>query len=84
MIQQTIFQDEEDGVKFIDEQKFRLSDADAKEIIRKISKCESAIEVQHLEQKQRDKYLKKMREKGLSIRQISRLTGVSFNIVRKA
>ena len=67
----------------IDEQEFRLSDADAKEVIQKVSKCKNANEIQQLERKQRDKYLKEIREKGLSIRQISRLTGVSFSVIRK-
>lgn len=68
----------------IDEQKFRLSDNDARKIIRKVSKCESATEFQALDQNERDKYIHKLKSKGLSYRQISRLTGISFAIVRKA
>ncbi len=67
----------------IDEKEFRLSDNDAKEIIEKISKCKSVTEFQKLEVKKRDEYIKELKGKGLSIRQISRLTGVSFAIVRK-
>jgi len=67
----------------INEKNFRLSDIDAIKVIRTVSKCESATEFQILEKSQRDKYIKKLKEKGLSIRQISRLTGVSFAIVRK-
>jgi len=67
----------------INEKNFRLSDIDARKVIQKVSKCESATEFQTLEKSQRDKYIKKLKEKGLSIRQISRLTGVSFAIVRK-
>lgn len=67
----------------IEEVSFRLSDADAKEIIRKISKCESAIEFQMLDSEKRNSYLKKLKLKGMSIRQISRLTGISFAIIRK-
>ena len=62
---------------------FRLSDIDAKKIIQKVSKCQNITEFQALETIQRDKYIKKLRKKGLSIRQISRLTGVNFSIVRK-
>ena len=61
----------------------RINDIDAKKIIKKISKCDSPTEFQQLEQKKRDEYIKKLKNKGLSIRQISRLTGVSFSIVRK-
>lgn len=61
----------------------RVTDEEAKDIIKRVSRCENVSEFQALEIKKRDKYLKKLRERGLSIRQISRLTGVSFNIVRK-
>jgi REP element-mobilizing transposase RayT len=61
----------------------RVTDEQAKELIRKISKCESVSDFQHLDTDQRNKYLKKLREKGLSIRQLSRLTGISFSVIRK-
>ena len=67
----------------IEDISFRMSDKDASEIIKKISRCENTTEFQLIEQKQRDKYIKKLKQNGLSIRQISRLTGVSFAIVRK-
>lgn len=62
---------------------FRVTDEQAQKIIEKYSKCKNVAEFQKLEIKIRDKFLKKFKENGLSIRQISRLTGVSFNIVRK-
>ncbi len=61
----------------------KVTDEQAKEIIEKVSKCKNVSEFQTLSTNNRDKCLKRLREKGLSIRQISRLTGVSFNIVRK-
>lgn len=67
----------------IEDISFRMSDKDASEIIKKISKCENTTEFQLIEQKQRDKYIKRLKQKGLSIRQISRLTGVSKGIVEK-
>lgn len=67
----------------IEDNNFRLTDEEAKSIIQKISKCKTITDFQNLDIKKRDKYLKLCREKGLSIRQISRLTGISFNIVRK-
>jgi len=63
---------------------FRVNDSDARNIIKKVSKCENATEFQSLSQDKRYKYIRKLKEKGLSIRQISRLTGISFAIVRKA
>ncbi len=67
----------------IEEQKFRLSDNDAREIIKEITKCDNVAEFQALETKERDKFIKKLKNEGLSIRQISRLTGVSKGIVEK-
>ena len=67
----------------IEEENFRLTDDEAKEIIHKISKCSTITEFQNLSIDKRDKYLKILRNHGLSIRQISRLTGIGFNIVRK-
>lgn len=61
----------------------RVTDEKAKELIRKIAKCESTSEFQKLDIPKRDRYLKKLKEKGLSLRQLSRLTGVSFSVVRK-
>jgi REP element-mobilizing transposase RayT len=61
----------------------RVTDEDAQKIIYKISKCASVAEFQSLDTKRRDKYLKRFRNEGLSIRQISRLTGISCGIVRK-
>lgn len=61
----------------------RLTDEQASKLIRKISGCENAAQFQTLEIKMRDKYLKKLRENGVSIRQLSRLTGISFGLVRK-
>lgn len=55
----------------------------AQKIIQRYSKCKNVAEFQALDIKVRDKYLKKLKENGLSIRQICRLTGVSFGTVRK-
>ena len=61
----------------------KVTDEQAQKIIEKYSKCKSATEFQKLEIKTRDKYLKKFKENRLSIRQISRLTGVSYYVVQK-
>ncbi len=65
----------------VDNRDFRINDADAKKIIEKVSKCRSVAEFQMLNKEQRNKNIIKLRQKGLSIRQISRLTGVSKGIV---
>lgn len=61
----------------------RFTDEQAKALMKKYSKCENASDFQNLDIKTRDRCLKKLRDKGVSIRQLSRLTGVSFNVVRK-
>ena len=61
----------------------RVTDEEAQRIIYRYSKCKSVADFQNLNIKRRDGCLIKFRENGLSIRQISRLTGVSFGIVRK-
>lgn len=73
----------EDSCLDIEDLTFRLSDADAMKEIKKISGCENATEFQLLEQSYRDKYITMLKRQGLSIRQISRLTGMSFSLVRK-
>ena len=73
----------EDVCLEIEKENFRLTDDEAREIIFKISKCRTINQFQNLKIDKRDKYLKLLRNNGLSIRQISRLTGIGFNIVRK-
>ena len=67
----------------IDERKSVLNDLDAQEIIKQISKCNNLTEISYMEKEQRNRYIKKFKELGLSIRQISRLTGVSKGIVER-
>lgn len=61
----------------------RVTDEQAKAIIRKCSKCDTIADFQLLDRKTRDEYLRLFKENGISIRQISRLTGVSYYIVQK-
>ncbi len=62
----------------------RLTDEDAKIIIERITRCKSIDDFQGLTPIQRDKHIAKLRENHLALRQISRLTGVSLTVVRKA
>ena len=62
----------------------RVTDEQAKKIIQKCSKCSTVAEFQLLDPKLRDKHLKKFKEKGISIRQICRLTGLGYYVVQKA
>ena len=73
----------EDKCLDIEDYVFRMSDEDAKKVIRKIAGCENTTELQLYGQEERNKCIKKMKDKGLSIRQISRLTGISKGIVER-
>jgi len=88
MIERELFieyhrEENEDKCLDIDELVFRLSDEDAMKEIKKVSGCKNTTEFLLLNTMQRDKYIKKLKDKGLSIRQISRLTGVSKGIVER-
>ncbi len=72
----------EDKCLDIEDFVFRMSDEDAKKIITEITGCVNATELQLFGQAERNRCIKKMKEKGLSIRQICRLTGISFAIIR--
>ena len=55
----------------------------AKRIIEMSSGCSNASEFQQLSEFDKEEYLNEFKNKGLSIRQVSMLTGVSFGLVRK-
>ena len=59
----------------------RLNDEEAIKIIWKICKCKSVSDFQKLDKVKRNYCIKELHQQGLSIRQISRLTGVSRKIV---
>lgn len=61
----------------------RVTDEEAKRIMLKCAYCSNASEFQALPIEKRNKYLAKLKEKGLSIRQLSRLTGISYYIIQK-
>ena len=61
----------------------RLTDDDARLIIEEISGCPSVTAFQALPQGQRDTYLAEILLRGISIRQASRLTGISPGVVRR-
>lgn len=55
----------------------RMTDQDAKRKIREISGCDSPAAFQNLGATQKEKYIRLLKDDGLSARQISRLTGVT-------
>ena len=62
----------------------RITDDEAKKIIYRTTKCKNISEFQSLDNKLKPKFLCKLKESGLGVRQISRLTGESYYIVQKS
>ncbi len=61
----------------------RLTDDDASDVIGRLSGCRSASAFQDLPAEERDRLLGEILAAGVSVRQASRLTGVSVGVVRK-
>ncbi len=61
----------------------RLTDSRAWELIRRSSGCETTAEFQGLERSKRDEILRKALKEGVSIRQASRLTGISVGVISR-
>ena len=61
-----------------------LTDSRAWELIRHRSGCETTAEFQGLERSKRDEVLRKALKEGVSIRQASRLTGISVGVIYRA
>ena len=60
-----------------------VTDTQAQAIIQKISRCNSVTEFQNLETRKKERFIKKIYDKGVSVRQLSRLTGTSKGMVEK-
>ncbi len=67
----------------IDEKK-KYKDDEAEKIIKKLCNVSSCTEIKAAEKAERDMYLKVLKEKGISTRQIARLTGVARGAILKA
>ena len=66
-----------------EKESIRLTDEQARAIIKMCSGCNNATEFQALPKAEQEKNIEEFKNRGLSIRQASRLTGVSFGLVRK-
>ena len=62
----------------------RLNDSHAQEKIRNLLHLESGTKLQELDRVKRDEALRILKDGGLSIRQIERLTGITRGVVMKA
>ena len=68
----------------IEEQNNRISDSEAREIIKQVCGYGNASEIRKFDIAKRNKCIKALKDGGLSIRQISRITGVSKYAVEKS
>jgi putative transposase len=66
------------------EDKIRLTDDEAKEIIRQECKIKSPLELKNFDKETRSTNIKLLKNKGISTRQLERLTGISRTIILKA
>ncbi len=62
----------------------RVGDSKAQAILQAVSQCGDTSEFQVLPREKRDRCLAHLKEKGLSVRQIERLTGINRGVVQKA
>ena len=60
-----------------------VTDDQARDFIHKVSRCQTIAEFQNLEQQKKAQFIKKIHAKGVSVRQLSRLTGTSKGMVEK-
>ena len=67
-----------------DRQETKYADGKAQAALCECLGVRSGTELQKMERKERDEALRKVKERGLSVRQIERLTGISRNIVQRA
>ncbi|MBE6774904.1 MAG: transposase [Ruminococcaceae bacterium] len=66
-----------------DKTQIRMTDKQARENIIKISNCFSVADFERLSSEKKQMYISKFKQAGISIRQICRLTGVSYYTVQK-
>lgn len=62
----------------------RMTDEEARMLMQNISKCDNIIDFQLLDKQMRSLYIRKLHEKGASIRQIGRITGVSKKVIEQS
>lgn len=79
-----ISENEDQCLDINDKMRKRLSDEEARIIIKKLSKSENVLILQQMEKKERDKIIRELKKIGFSIRQLARITGLGRRIIEKA
>jgi len=65
------------------EESVRIDDIEATKIMMTVAEVKNATQIQNFEKGKRDKIIKELKNEGLSIRRIERLTGISFGVIRR-
>lgn len=73
----------EDYCMEMTEKPFRVTDEEAKMIIKKLSRCDTISEFQNIDIQKRNELLQQFKARGLSVRQINRLTGISKGVIER-
>ena len=73
----------QDSILDIGEDSFRITDAEAILMVKEVCGVDTCSKVVSMDIANRNVYVKELREKGLSIRQISRVTGIGKSIIEK-
>ena len=60
-----------------------VTDEQARDIIKKVSHCLTIVEFQSLDEKKKAQFVKLIHKKGVSVRQLSRLTGTTKGMIEK-
>lgn len=66
-----------------EDQPFRLTDEDAATTMYQVTKCRTAEEFQGFDRKKKSSMIAKLKTRGLSIRQIAKLTGETYYTIQK-
>ena len=75
--------EENDDICLELEEKYKLTDEKAKEIIKNIGKLKNVTDIQKLDKKERNDILKKCKEiDGISVLQLSRITGITRGVLK--
>jgi len=61
----------------------RVSDDEVRAFVSSFGEVSNITEVQHLPKEHRNNIIRQLRQFGASIRQLSRMTGISFGVIRK-
>lgn len=74
----------DDNQRYLDYERFRYDDEWAKSVICEHIHAESGTVMQKMSKTERDKCLRDLKNKGLSVRQLERLTGISKGVIQRA